>query len=295
MFQIGEVLECIPPGKYRRKRYNSFDANRSAEAENDENIAPAAECATDMKPGKFSDRDLNGDTSPEPALISVRRKTRSTSVEGGERSAKTRGARYNDDDEEVTFHPASVTENGEAYVNGDDSGLSSQCGKIKSKRKSSAEKFLEDNATYFQLEVLPSKTRSHKLFDENSDSNDDEESNGHLNRSDGGPGFHHSFLNFLKSKDLPGAQRGGRVRHKSGPGGHWQQSSERLTSRPRTLSCQRDDEEGRGRRRQNRDDSPTSETESVASRRRKKAAPSPVPETSDNDRLVAAIYIHLLS
>ena len=39
--QIGEVLECLPPGKsYRRKRYNSFDANQVIESGNEENVAP---------------------------------------------------------------------------------------------------------------------------------------------------------------------------------------------------------------------------------------------------------------
>ena len=37
-------MECLPPGKaYRRKRYNSFDANKALESGNEENVAPLAE------------------------------------------------------------------------------------------------------------------------------------------------------------------------------------------------------------------------------------------------------------
>merc|ERR1719228_319483 len=58
-----------------------------------------------------------------------------------------------DTDDEISFRD----------VNGD---IDHEDGKSKIKRKSNTEKFLEDNANYFQLEVLNTKTRSNKLVNE---------------------------------------------------------------------------------------------------------------------------------
>ena len=38
VISFGEIIECLPPGKQRRKRYNSFDANVG----NEENLDPAS-------------------------------------------------------------------------------------------------------------------------------------------------------------------------------------------------------------------------------------------------------------
>ena len=57
-----------------------------------------------------------------------------------------------------------------------------------------------------QLEVPPSKTRSNKRIADNGDSGDDEASK---------EGFHNSFLDFLKSKDVEKEESNGRCRHKS--------------------------------------------------------------------------------
>ena len=49
MISFNEIIECLPPGKsYRRKRYNSFDANIG----NEENLDPAnpSEPCDNMKP-----------------------------------------------------------------------------------------------------------------------------------------------------------------------------------------------------------------------------------------------------
>ena len=131
------------------------------------------------------------------------RRTR-CSVEGRKGSVET--AEDDEEDCEVTFNPDSMS-NGESAAS-----------KSKAKRKSSAEKFLEDNSNYFQLEVLAAKTRSSKILDDIGTSGN----NG--SKQD----FHNSFLDFLKSKeveddeevdeddedsDLPAS----RTRHKSGP------------------------------------------------------------------------------
>merc|ERR1719348_2787526 len=84
-----------------------------------------------------------------------------------------------DTDDEISFRD----------VNGD---IDHEDGKSKIKRKSNTEKFLEDNANYFQLEVINSKTRSHK-HDVKDVESDDEQSK---------DGFHTSFLDFLKSKGV---------------------------------------------------------------------------------------------
>merc|ERR1719348_2821881 len=94
-----------------------------------------------------------------------------------------------DTDDEISFRD----------VNGD---IDHEDGKSKIKRKSNTEKFLEDNANYFQLEVLNTKTRSHKVNEKDVDSDDDSKD-----------GFHTSFLDFLKSKGV--SKESGRTRHKS--------------------------------------------------------------------------------
>ena len=64
VISFGEIVECLPPGKsYRRKRYNSFDANIG----NEENLDPSSlsESCDNMKPdsrklansGKCDDTD----------------------------------------------------------------------------------------------------------------------------------------------------------------------------------------------------------------------------------------------
>jgi len=147
---FGEIIECLPPGKSRRKRYNSFDANIG----NEENQDPSESCSN-MKPD----------------IKKVSRKS------------------CDDTDDEISFR----------NVNGD---IDDDEGKSKIKRKSNTEKFLEDNANYFQLEVLNTKTRSHKVNDKDVDSDDDSKD-----------GFHTSFLDFLKSKGV--SKESGRTRHKS--------------------------------------------------------------------------------
>ena len=65
--QIGEVLECLPPGKsYRRKRYNSFDANQVLESGNEENVAPPGGTGTrcELAPAVMKSRE-NGLQEPE--------------------------------------------------------------------------------------------------------------------------------------------------------------------------------------------------------------------------------------
>jgi len=151
VIKLGEVIDCLPPSKaFKRRRYNSFDANSQG---NEENLAPELSGVSIMKP-----------------VVKLEAE---------------------DDDEEVSFR----------YNNGDSEGSRS-----KPKRKTSAEKFLEDNVNYFQLEVLPSKTRSNKRIADNGDSGDDEASK---------EGFHNSFLDFLKSKDVEKEESNGRCRHKS--------------------------------------------------------------------------------
>ena len=156
MISFNEIIECLPPGKsYRRKRYNSFDANIG----NEENLDPAnpSEPCDNMKPD----------------------------------SKKVNGSRKCDDtDDEISFRDIKVKD-------GDHEDT-----KTKYKRKSNTEKFLEDNANYFQLEVLNSKTRSHKENDKEVDSD-----------SESKDGFHTSFLDFLKSKGV--SKESGRSRHKS--------------------------------------------------------------------------------
>ena len=133
-------------------------------------------------------------------VLPVRRKTRGS--EDGPRPSAEQG----EDDDEVTFHPGTIgaiAENGAGLSNGEEAATK------KAKRKSSAEKFLEDNASYFQLEVLASKTRSSKTFESNGDEVKE--------------GFHNSFLDFLKSKGVEGKDDSdsdrSRSRHKSGPSG----------------------------------------------------------------------------
>ena len=161
VISFGEIIECLPPGKQRRKRYNSFDANVG----NEENLDPSIdiESCDIMKP------------------------------EQAKKVSKSR-SKCDDTDDEISFR--------DIKVNGEDDDDS----KTKIKRKSNTEKFLEDNANYFQLEVLNSKTRSSKSNgkDDDSDGEDDEESK---------DGFHTSFLDFLKSKGV--SKESGRSRHKS--------------------------------------------------------------------------------
>ena len=162
VISFGEILECLPPGKsYRRKRYNSFDANIG----NEENLDPCSinEPCDSMR--------------PEP------KKSQNTS---------RRRSCEDETDDEISFR--------DIKINGDDSDE----GKTKIKRKSNTEKFLEDNANYFQLEVINSKTRSHK-HDVKDVESDDEQSK---------DGFHTSFLDFLKSKGVS-KDSGSRSRHKS--------------------------------------------------------------------------------
>ena len=167
VIKLGEVIDCLPPSKaFKRRRYNSFDANSQG---NEENLAPELSGVSIMKP-----------------VVKLEAE---------------------DDDEEVSFR----------YNNGDSEGSRS-----KPKRKTSAEKFLEDNVNYFQLEVLPSKTRSNKRIADNGDSGDDEASK---------EGFHNSFLDFLKSKDVEKEESNGRCRHKS--------EGER-EGRSRTVACRLD-------------------------------------------------------
>ena len=150
VIKLGEVIDCLPPSKaFKRRRYNSFDANSQG---NEENLAPELSGVPIMKP-----------------VVKLEA----------------------EDDDEVSFR----------YNNGDSEGS-----RGKPKRKTSAEKFLEDNVNYFQLEVLPSKTRSNKRLADNGDSGDDEASK---------EGFHDSFLNFLKSKGVEKEESNGRSRHKS--------------------------------------------------------------------------------
>ena len=155
VISFGEIIECLPPGKQRRKRYNSFDANIG----NEENLDPDSitePCET-MK--------------PQPKKVNKSRLC-------------------DDTDDEISFR--------DVKVNGDEA----EDGKAKNKRKSNTQKFLEDNANYFQLEVLNSKTRSNKTNDKGEDSDEDSKD-----------GFHTSFLDFLKSKGV--AKESGRSRHKS--------------------------------------------------------------------------------
>ena len=159
VISFGEIIECLPPGKSRRKRYNSFDANIG----NEENLDPSSltEPCDNMRP------DLKN-------------------KHNSRRSCDT------DTDDEISFRDVQINgENGET----DDS-------KSKSKRKSNTEKFLEDNANYFHLEVLDSKTRSHRNNEKDFDSEDDSKDQ-----------FHSSFLDFLKSKGV--SKESGRSRHKS--------------------------------------------------------------------------------
>jgi len=239
--QIGEVLECLPPGKsFRRKRYNSFDANQNAaiEAGNEENVAPPSDtpsCLTDLS-GGMRTRDTNGgvvavDLESEPCFLTIRRKTRGGSEDGLRRQSSAL-----DGDDEITFNmdSAAVLENGHGHGDDADDDDSHDVGgplaKSKSKRKSSAEKFLEDNVNYFQLEVLPSKTRSTKM------------ANG-----EDSVGYHNSFLDFLKSKGLEGKEESdegadssdrarSRNRHKSGPVGGGGGVPSARAARPRAAS-----------------------------------------------------------
>ena len=158
VISFGEIVECLPPGKsFRRKRYNSFDANIG----NEENLDPSSlsESCDNMKPDS---RKL------------------------------ANSGKCDDTDDEISFRDISTN------------GEEAEEVKKKLKRKSNTEKFLEDNANYFQLEVLNSKTRSHRLTDKNPDS-EDEASSKHE--------FQSSFFDFLKSKGV--SKESGRSRHKS--------------------------------------------------------------------------------
>jgi len=178
VISFGEVLDCLPPGKtYKRKRYNSFDANIGPLEGNEENLAPSSgiKPCRDMKPDQRA--------TEEPEVLSFRAKKATNSHICDET-----------DDDEISFR--------DIALNGD----SPEDGKKQSKRKSNAERFLEDNANYFQLEVLSSKTRSSKsVNDGDEDDSEDEEGKG---------GFHNSFLDFLKSKGVE-KESTGRSRHKS--------------------------------------------------------------------------------
>ena len=158
VISFGEIVECLPPGKsYRRKRYNSFDANIG----NEENCDPSSlsEPCDNMKPDSRK----------------------------GANSGKC-----DDTDDEISFRDHSAN------------GGEAEEVKTKLKRKSNTEKFLEDNANYFQLEVLNSKTRSHRLTNKNADSEDEASTKEE---------FQNSFFDFLKSKGV--SQESGRSRHKS--------------------------------------------------------------------------------
>jgi len=172
---FGEVLDCLPPGKTYRKRYNSFDANIGPVEGNEENLAPSGSLQT------CSDMRTDQKVVEDPDVLSVRAKKSNNLVNCDET------------DDEISFRDIRLN------------GENSEDGKNRPKRKSNAERFLEDNANYFQLEVLNAKTRSNKVI-ESPDGDSDE---------DGGKGgFHTSFLDFLKSKGVE-KDAAGRSRHKS--------------------------------------------------------------------------------
>jgi len=175
VISFGEVLDCLPPGKsYTRKRYNSFDANIPPVEGNEENLAPAS--------GLQPCRDMRTDNrhSDEPEVYSFR-------------SNKGSNINCDETDDEISFR--NINLNSDAID-----------GKSKSKRKTNAERFLEDNANYFQLEVLNSKTRSNKVVSGGNESDSDAE--------DAKGGFPTSFLDFLKSKGVE-KESPGRSRHRS--------------------------------------------------------------------------------
>lgn len=178
------------------------------------------------------------EAEPPSCILTIRRKTRGGSAEDVVR----RRASALDGDDEISFNMESTTasrENGQEDDSDDGDEFEGSCGnggpaaKSKGKRKSSAEKFLEDNVNYFQLEVLPCKTRSTKPLN-----------------GDATAGYHNSFLDFLKSKGVEGSGEDGdgdegtnrarsRNRHKSGPVGgglSGQESSTSRDSRPRASS-----------------------------------------------------------
>jgi hypothetical protein len=213
VISIGEILDCLPPGKhYKKKRYSSsFNAGLD-DVENEENVWPVLaerppRVRCDLSPRSMKSKE-NGTSEPELDSHDVPIRRTRYSADGRKHSVETA---EEDDDHEVTFHPDSVG-------NGESTGASNGS-KTKGKRKSSAEKFLEDNSNYFQLEVLASKTRSSKVFDEASATSNDNNAEG--------KDFHNSFLDFLKSKGveeeedsdtaLPPASRS---RHKSGSASH---------------------------------------------------------------------------
>jgi len=170
---FGEVLDCLPPGKTYRKRYNSFDANIGPVEGNEENLAPVSDKQTcaDMRTDQKGVEDSD--------LLSARTK-------------KSSLVHCDEPDDEISFR--------DVRLNGDNV----DDGKNRPKRKSNAERFLEDNANYFQLEVLNSKTRSNKVLESPDGDSDD----------GGKGGFHTSFLDFLKSKGVE-KDASGRSRHKS--------------------------------------------------------------------------------
>lgn len=180
VISFGEVLDCLPPGKsYNRRRYNSFDANIGPVEGNEENLAPSI----GIRPCK--DREMRPDQHglEEPEVLDSKAKN------------ATKTVNCDETDDEISFRDIKLK------------GDSPDDGKNKSKRKSNAERFLEDNANYFQLEVLSSKTRSNKLVKDDDQCDSEEE-------EDGKGGFHNSFFDFLKSKGVE-KESTGRSRHKS--------------------------------------------------------------------------------
>jgi len=267
IWTIGEVLECHPPTQspLRRKRYNSFDANRDLVTDTKENVAPDATCdprQDGMKQRKPSGRtDLNGceeDGLPtHPSAIGRRSKTRTASVDSNESDDPADNAgrlrRSNsfkhlaedscssfldkDDDEEISFHPDAIVQD-EPSTNGSDSKV------VSPKRKSSDEKVLDDNLHYYQYEVCKGKTRSNKPFEANEG---DDESDGSKKTED----FQNNFLKFLEKNNIK--KEGppeGRTRHKSGPsiGQKPRGKRQRTTSSCGRASPKSDDESGRGSR-----------------------------------------------
>lgn len=237
-------------------------------------------------------------------VLTIRRKTR-----GSEDGSRKQSVDQGEEDDEVSFNPEAVTaiaENGTSLTNGDEEPT----GKPKGKRKSSAEKFLEDNASYFQLEVLSSKTRSSKIFETNGETSEK-----------GTEGFHNSFLDFLKSKGVEGKDEEkderSRGRHKSGPvGGASRKSRQRASSchqsprsdseesfrtpRSRSQFCKARARSTKLRSR-SRDFSPsgsetdTNEKQSTPrSKPKKKEVTTPKPEdSSDDERLVMNFAIRI--
>merc|ERR1719228_1277539 len=179
-----------------RKRYNSFDANIGPVEGNEENLAPSS--------GTKPCRDMKPDQRP----------AEDTELLSGKSKRVTNSPTCDETDDEISFR--------DIKFNGD----SPEDGKNKVKRKSNAERFLEDNANYFQLEVLSSKTRSNKLVTEDLHSDSEEEEGGK-------GGFHTSFFDFLKSKGVE-KDSTGRSRHKSAESDLGDRNSRALHGRSRS-------------------------------------------------------------